>query len=285
MVQESREYRINENGNKGKYLKYFSADWDKENQAGEEGSPESNKKTCIYCGSTRVPQYGQGGIEVCENCYAQLLGSRQEFSGVLYRTKANLEQLMGVFVPQSVSVVYKNGWLSQHKRYFGKGVEDNFEKKGKDAFIKNLVTVSKSKKAIEFTVHEKMPRSTFMYLIAENIIAALLEGKIVKLAGSMTYHPMKCAAMKWCALRYMYLSGYTDFCQNKNQEELKDTEYGELVEKMGFPLKGSKKSMDEIVHFLKEQIAMMEKGEGQKESGEGEETDQPQEGGRVENNG
>ncbi len=252
MVQESRKYRINEEGNKEKYLKYFFVDGTGENQAVRKEQPEADKKTCIYCGSIHVPQYSLEAFEVCENCYAQLLSSRQEFEEVLYQTKENLEQLMGVFVNQSVGVVYKNGWLSQHKRYFGKEKKSDFEKKEKDTFIKNLVMVSKSKKYIEFVVHEKMPRSIFMYLVAESIIGALLEKKIVGLEEDMIYHPLKCAVMKWCALRYMELNGYTDFCQCKNQEELKDAEYKKLVEEIESSLEGSEKSMDDIVDFLKE---------------------------------
>lgn len=276
MVQESQKYRISEEENKEEYLKYFFGEKALENQKQEEDSLEADKKTCIYCGSTRVPQNSHEAFEVCGNCCAQLLCSGQEFEEVLYQTKENLERLMGVSIHQSVSVVYKNGWWSQHKHYFGKGGKDNSEKKEKDDFIESLISVPKPEKNTDFVVYEKMPRSIFMYLIAKKIIEIFLEKKTAKPDGSQTSHPVKCAVIKWCALRYMELSGYTDFYQCKNQEELKDTEYKRLVEEIESDLEASDKSMDKIVEFLKN-YCYDEEREGTKEKEGEEEISQPQE--------
>lgn len=268
MVQENEGYRINKKENKEIYLKYFPVEEGRKGLSEAKEKSKDGQKTCIYCGSIHVPQHSQESYEVCGDCCAQLLCSKQEFEDALCQTRKSLEQLIDISIDRDVSVVYKRSWLQQRERYFSKPKKEKGSsgmkkkrgsfgkrKEARDGFGKNFVGMQKSGKTITFIVYERMPRSIFAYLTAGYMIGAFLEKEIPSLSGTMAYRPMKYAMMKWCALHYMYLDGYMNFCQWKDREESEDVEYKELKEEIGSPLKNSRKDRTEILDVLKEKIA------------------------------
>lgn len=258
MAQGDRECRINEKKNKERYLEYFPPGMTGESMQTE--NEEANRETCVYCGSVHVRQYTQEAFQICEDCYAQLLGSRQEFTEVLQQTRKGLKQLMGISVDRDMSFVYKSNWLQQYNRYFGKSKDRG------SGFGQEFVKVQKAEKTIKFIVYERMPRQVFSYLTAGYIVGIFLDKKIHRLSGIMAYRPMKYAMMKWCALHYMYLNGYCNFCQWKEKAELEDVEYKELAEEMGFPSESGRIDMSEIIDILNDKIDLIEGKEDQEES-------------------
>lgn len=258
MAQGDRECRINERANKARYLQYFPPG--KSGESSQTEKEEAVRETCVYCGSVHVRQYTQEAFQICKDCYAQLLGSRQEFTEVLQQTRKGLKQLMGISIDRDMSFVYKSNWLQQYKRYFGKSTDNG------SGFGQEFVKIRKSEKAIKFIVYERMPRLVFSYLTAGYIVGIFLEKRVHRLSGIMAYRSMKYAMMKWCALHYMYLNGYTDFCQRKEKAELGDVEYKELTEEIGFPSESGKKDMAEIIDYLNKKIDLIEGKEEQEEA-------------------
>ena len=248
MDQSDKEYRINEKTNKERFLHYFPADMKYLAMVNEE--EKKDKKTCIYCGSDHVRQYDQELCGVCEDCRAEFLDDKQEFENIFRQTQKNLKQLMEIPIDLNMGVIYRRNWFRKSK-------------KEKDDFGKGFVEVRKDEKTIMFIVQGMLPRSMFMYLISGYMIGIFLKQKIPQLPKSDAYRPIKYAMMKWGALHYMYLNGYTNFCRWKNLEETKDVEYKELTEKIGVPLENNRKDISEMISMLKEEIAKLEGKEGQ----------------------
>ncbi len=249
---------MNINSNKALYLKYFPVHGEYtevfigNRDVMEEGDERDKGKNCIYCGSIHVRQYDSDNFLLCEECRAQIISREQEFADALCQVRGGLEALMDISIAYTLTVTCRRTWLQQSKRYFGK------KKEKSNSFGKDFVRCQKSKTAITFIVYEGMPRSTFMYITAGYIIGFFLEENVPRLLEIMAYRPMKYAVMKWCALHYMYINGYTDYCQWKAWKESGDSEYNEWVEELGEPLKNCSVNNKDILNRIKKKIAEQE---------------------------
>lgn len=263
MAQSNKEYRINEKTNKELFLHYFPIDEDREYLKIEGAEEKADKKTCIYCGSIHVRQYDWESCGVCEDCRKELLDNNQEFENELRQAQKNLKQLMEISIDFNMEVVYWKFWrnlLQQGEKYFRKSREQ------RDGFGKKFMEVRIEKRTITFIVHGMLPRSLFIYLITGYMVGIYLKKKIPKLSEYEVYRPLKYAIMKWGALHYMYLSGYTNFCRWKNLDEQKDIEYKELTEKIGLPLENNRKDISKIILIVKEKIDELEGKESKEET-------------------